>query len=379
MIGAGLPALLVALLLGAGPAAAVTSQTSSPTELNNLAVAEAQAGRFEAAAELLRQALALAPQDTQFGRNLSGILTDWAAQFVRRGRESDAQRLLEEAVEHDPANGTAWLGLGDLAYFSRSAFDEAIRHWTQAAGKVSPEQRQLIQRRVATARRDRVIEQGFVASTTKHFAIRVQGAASAQVDEWARTLEAAYERVASSLGEGPARLTVIIYTERDLRRAYNQRDWAAGFYDGRVRLRQDEFGSPLAQSLCAHELAHAFLFHRYGRALPIWVHEGLAQRLEEARPRTPREQEFEARVRTRTAWVPLKWLDQRFSRPSGRDDVERAYVESRIVIEELVRRFGMPRVQRFLEALASGRDVPEAFDAAFAPLRWARVDQGRFE
>jgi hypothetical protein len=109
------------------------------------------------------------------------------------------------------------------------------------------------------------------------------------------------------------------------------------------------------------------------------VHEGLAQWHEDGRARVPREQELERRLRARSAWVPLKWLDQHFGRPSGREDIERAYVEARIVIEELVRRFGMDRLRRFLEALASGQEVPEAFDATFAPARWARVDQGIFE
>ena len=84
---------------------------------------------------------------------------------------------------------------------------------------------------------------------------------------------------------------------------------------------------------------------------------------------------MEAAVIAGTQWVPMKWLDDRFARPAGLEDVMRAYVEARLAVAHLVRRFGMAQMRIFLQALSEGVRVPEAFDRAFAPLRWSRTDQ----
>ena len=76
-----------------------------------------------------------------------------------------------------------------------------------------------------------------------------------------------------------------------------------------------------------------------------------------------------------TLWVPLKWLDRRFTHPSGREDVARAYVESRMVVTELVKRHSFETFKAFLELLAQGIPVDAAYDRAFTPSRWSRTDQ----
>ena len=188
-------------------------------------------------------------------------------------------------------------------------------------------------------------------------------------------LEEAYATLAGEFGGGPSRLTVIIYTQQDLHRTYNQRDWALGFYDGRLRLLREELGGEWARPLVAHELAHAFLQHVYGERLPIWVHEGFAQLHEGPRPRAAEEQRMERSVQEGTAWIPLKWLDQRFTHPSSRADVGRAYVEARLVVARLVRDRGMASFKTFLAQLSQGVAVDAAYDAAFVPSRWAATDR----
>ena len=170
-------------------------------------------------------------------------------------------------------------------------------------------------------------------------------------------------------------MTVIIYTAQDLHRTYNQRDWALGFYDGRLRLLGSELGTEAARVLVAHELAHAFLQHTYGPGVPTWVHEGFAELQEGDRPRSEEERRLEQGIRAGTLWIPLKWLDGRFARPSSADDVGRAYVEARLVVQELVQRHGIDRFKTFLAALGHGTAVDAAYDAAFEPDRWARTDQ----
>lgn len=374
---------LVCLLWACAPAAfsaAADPAAAAPApdranDLNNRGVAAAQAGQFEAGAAALRQALRANPSDQLVRRNLSGILTDWARQLDREGRTDQAEPLLREAVEHDPSNTSALVFLGDLAYFHRSDFTQAVGYWKQAYGQLPSAERRTIADRIAQAQRDQVIERQFAAYRTTHFDIRTAGRSQEALIPLGQVLETVYRAMYEALGSGPSRLTVIVYPEQDLHRTYNQRDWALGFYDGRLRVSGGELALESLRVLVAHELAHAFLHHLYGHMIPTWVHEGFAQVQEGERARYPEELQLEQGIRSGALWIPLKWLDRRFSQPSGREDVGRAYVEARLVIEELVARHGMSRFKSFLAALAKGTPVETAYDQAFTPNRWARTDQ----
>ena len=357
-----------------------TRAAQDATQLNNRGVEAAQAGHIEQGIALVRQAVQLAPSDAQLHRNLSGMLTDWARQLAQQGKDEQMRALLEEAVQHDPTNGAALVLLGNHAYMTQTDLTTAIEWWKRAFGHIPSEQWQMIATRIAQAERDRALERHFIEATSAHFRLRFeQPEAAPQIATLGRVLESAYARLAATLGSAPPRLTVIVYTGQDFQRVVGRRDWAVGLYDGRIRFRLDEIGAEYAPQILAHELAHAALAQTYGAHLPIWIHEGFAQSQEPPKPLTERQQALLTSIRTRTAWVPLKWLDRRFEQPSNLEDVERAYVQARWVVETLMQRYGVSRFQQFLAALAGGAPIERAFDQTFAPLSWARADQGGFE
>lgn len=374
---------VLSCLLAATPTAAADNpldvQQRHAAELHNRGVIEAQAGRFESGAEYLRQALAIDPHDAQTRSNLSGILADWASRLVQEGDVDQAERLLREAVKHKPDNGMALVRLGDLYYFHRSEFDAAIALWKRANGHVSTDVWHAVAHRLTQAERDRRIERTFSVSRTSHFDIRVQSPNHPAVTTLGQLLEQEYAGLLEKLGRGPSKITVIVYTARDLKRLYNQRDWFIGFYDGRLRLRWNELATGNIRAIVAHELAHAFLHHVYGPYLPNWVHEGFAQLNEGTRRQADEEQRIEEGIEARTMWIPLAWIDRRFSQPSGTEDVQRAYVESRMVVDELVTRYGVDRFKAFLAHLSRGVVVETAFDKAFSPSRWVRANHGVFD
>lgn len=370
--GAAALVLLVLLSPAAAPAATPEQQA---TELNNVGVRAAQQRLWEAAVDALRKAVALNPADQVARKNLSDILTDWAVQLGRAGQVDAATRLLKEAVEREPSNGHASAILGDLAYFNRGDFSQAIAHWKQAASLLPAAERRALADRIAQAQRDALIERGYASTRTEHFDIRVQAEAGVAAGDFGPVLESVYTQLTDALGLGPSRVSVIVYTEADLRRAYNQRDWAIGFYDGRLRVRADELNTPGGPALIAHELAHAFLHHRYGATLPVWLHEGLAQIQEGDRLRSDEELKQEERLANGTDWVPLKWLDTRFTRPANTADVGRAYVQARLAVRRLLDAYGAEAMYKFLDRLSLGDAVPEAFETAFEPARWASTDR----
>ena len=358
--------------------ASVSPQRPSATELSNRGVTEAQAGRFEAGAQWLRQAVALDPHDATARKNLAGVLTDWALQLEREGQVERAIGVLKEAVQFDPSNGRALVSLGDVLYLTQSDIPGALQAWRQANGKVPAGVWPSVANRISQAQRDQLVERTFTSRRTAHFDIRLDPSTAMDLAGLEQRLEAAYARLARELGQGPSRLTVLVYSERDLRRLYYQRDWTIGFYDGRIRLCLDDLDQEDLVDLMAHELAHAFLRSAYG-TIPIWIHEGYAQAQESARARGPEALRIEQGVNARTLWIPLKWLDRHFAQPSGSDDIMRAYVEARLVVRELIARYGMERFRAFLAQLSTGASVEAAYDQAFAPSRWARADQGVFD
>lgn len=349
------------------------------TELNNQGVVSAQAGRFEEGVALVRKAHQLNPADELIRQNLSKMLTDWALRLEREGHVDEAIGALREAVALDQDNGRALVQLGDLTYLKQNDLEAAIRYWQRAHGKVPPEVWPAIAQRISRTQRDQLIERGFVAIQTPHFRILVQDQRHPTLEALGVLLEEEYAKLNAEQWSGPDQVTVIIYTGRDLQRVYNQRDWAMGFYDGRIRLSLDDVGSAQQRSLVAHELAHAFLHHHYGTRLPVWVQEGYAQTWEGEHPRSPEELGMEERLKARTAWVPLAWLDRHFTQPSSLEDVQRAYVQARLVVGELLTRYRRDRFTQFLSLLAQGLEVDAAYDQAFAPSRWTRANQGIFE
>ncbi len=355
------------------------SPPAGATELNNVAVTQAKAGHFEEAAALLRRAVQLDPHDATVRKNLSGILTDWASQLEQQGRVDQAMAVFQEAIERDPENGVALVRFGDLLYLKRSEIAQALTLWQRAHGHVPDAMWPGVANRISQAQRDQLIERGFTTRQTPHFDLRFEQATDVNIAALEQVLEAAHARLSQELDEGPTRLTVLVYTERDLRRLYNQRDWTVGFYDGRIRLRLDDLTQAHLPDLVAHELAHAFLQHLYGGGIPIWVHEGFAQVQEGPHQHGSEEARLEAGVAARTLWIPLKWLDRHFAQPSSTEDIARAYVQARLVVSELVSRYGMGRFRAFLSKLSQGAAIDAAYDLAFAPSRWSRSDQGIFD
>ena len=351
----------------------------SSTDLNNQGVEAARQGHFEQAVVLLKQALSLESGDAQIRENLSGILIDWAYQLDEKGQADKASSCAEDSLTYDPENGKALVFLGTLAY-SRDDLSQAVDFWKRSLGMMSSTEWTTLSNQISQAERDLVIEKKFADLQTEHFMVRFEGAHGAEgVTALGALLEREYSRLFHMIHLGPTHVAVIVYANDNFKRIAEGKDWVLGLYNGRIRLRLEELGTERASWIVAHELAHAFLAHTYGRLIPIWVHEGFAQFCETPHPMTEHQKEILESVTSRRGWVPLKWLDRRFQQPSNGDDLARSYIQARWVVDFLITTKGMTLFQQFLKKLSSSSAIDQAFDQTFAPLSWAKIDQGILE
>ncbi len=95
----------------------VPAQATHPDayRLNEAAVAEVRRGNPEAALELLTRAATLDPRDAAIRGNLARVRTVVAHRLTQAGRLSEAEVQYRAALDADPGEVAAWVGLGELA------------------------------------------------------------------------------------------------------------------------------------------------------------------------------------------------------------------------------------------------------------------------
>jgi hypothetical protein len=94
------------------------------------------------------------------------------------------------------------------------------------------------------------------------------------------TLEQEFSRIALELGcRTDERITAVVQSREAYMAASEAPEWSAGLYDGKIRVPFVTTGEvpARARQVLAHELVHACLAQM--GSYPVWLHEGLAQRL----------------------------------------------------------------------------------------------------
>ena len=232
------------------------------------------------------------------------------------------------------------------------------------------------------ARRDRLkkaaaIEGGFKDARHSHFVARFEGPAEERIAWQALdVLEKAYFLVGDPLNLHPDKpVTVVIYTNGGFEKAVASPEWAAGVFDGKIRIRAADLA--LAQGriedTLVHEYVHAALHTGVRGELPSWFHEGLAQHFEDNRE-VNREGNRERNLEGNRAdparalaggWPSLPTLNAPFSGLSG-PDATRAYAGALALVTEMIRRRGIYGVQQLLAEMNRGRSFDEAMVSTYA-------------
>lgn len=208
--------------------------------------------------------------------------------------------------------------------------------------------------------RDEALQRTFFESQGAHFTILFEGPkdydlASRALD----VLEQAYFRIGTALYTFPEQpISVILYTQEQFRDITRAPGWAAGAYDGRIRIpirgaleQPDEL-----ERVLSHELAHAMIQTIAPRGVPLWLNEGLAVTFE------PHGREWaDAELSRHQGRLSFDRLTRSFGTFSG-DEARLAYAQSAVMARTLFDEGGGASMVAILKDLAGGQSLRTAYE-----------------
>jgi len=346
-------AAVLAMCLGAP---GVVAQIDPRTALLEKAGWDAlAAGQARAAAESFRAALAADPGNARL-RLGAGL-----AAYGER-RDADARLELERALALDPRltdarevlaqvqhrMGDVRIAISTLELVVAGAPDDPGSRGGNAA-------RATLER----WRREIELHDRMQQAIDAHFTVSFDGPSEeALANEVLTSLDRAYWRIGAILGASPATaVPVVLYTTEQFRDITRSPSWAAGAYDGTIRLPvRGALDNPRElDRVLAHEFTHALVRALAPRGVPTWLNEGLASALEADDLTWADERVQEAQAR-----VPLQALQSGFSRLSGAQ-AELAYATSALAVRRLLDEAGGAAVANLLRDLGEGVDFEAAF------------------
>ena len=338
---------LIVTLANAAPGA-----QSRVTELNESAWKALQSRQADLAARLFAEALVLRPNDPtlMFGAGAAAYL---------QGRLADATWRLRRVLELDPTITEAARLLGEVVHGSGD-IDGAIAIYEKAL-KYAPKDADLAAK-LAGLRKDTERHGTFTERRDQMFTVLYEGrqeeATAVKATEILRT---AYRKITARLGAQPANsIYVVLYTERQFRDFTGSPDWAAGVYDGRIRVQTaGALKDPVSfERVLTHELAHAIIWGLAPRGVPAWLHEGMAQYFADSDIQGARR-----RVKAQGSPVVLKDLERSFSTKTA-IEARFAYEASLAAVSFVVERSGFGW-GTFFSDLAEGEPCESALIRRF--------------
>jgi len=334
------PALLIGLLV-----APALAQIGPHTALLEQAGWKAlDAGQAESAAAAFREALASDPKNPHLHLGAA------AAAYVLR-RDAEAKGALDRALALNPQLPHARGLLGRVLYRTGDlngairAFEALIREGGRGASLTDTLDRW---------RREAELRDRMNLAVGSGVTVAFEGPDDGELAEQAlASIERASARIGAELSYSPvAPIAVVLYTNEQFRDSTRSPSWAAGAFDGTIRIPMRGAIANTAEldRVLAHEYTHALVHDLAPSGVPAWVHEGLAAALESDSPA----------VSPPPGAVSLHALEQTFHRLTG-PEARHAYAASAFAVQRLLDEAGGFAMTNLLRDLGEGVDFESAF------------------
>jgi tetratricopeptide (TPR) repeat protein len=343
-------AAVLALVAAVGTAAPAAAQADPRTALLERAGWDAiAAGQLDVAAESFRQAVAGDPKNAQLHLGLATVA------YIQH-RDDDARAALQKALAIDPKLPRAESLMGQILYRGGD-LPAAIRMFEALAADRPNDGDTLAT--LDRWRRELDLQQRMRQQVGDHFAVSFEGPAEQALAAKAiESLDRAYWRIGSVLNTYPnSSIPVVLYTTQQFRDITRSPEWAAGAYDGTIRvpMRGALDDEKEMDRVLAHELTHALVRTLSRAAIPTWLNEGLATVFESDNL------DWAERRVAQSKPVRLSILGTSFGRFTG-GQAQLAYATSALAVRRMLREAGGFAVANLIRDLGDGID----FDSAFA-------------
>lgn len=307
------------------------------------------AGRAHAAADAFRQALVADPKNARLH-----LGAGMAATLERR--DADARESFERALTLDPRLISARALLGQVLY-RMGLVPDAIRAYETLTTE-APDDRDA-QATLERWRRELELHDRMQQAVGSHFTVSFEGPAeSALATQALESLDRAYWRIGQLLAVYPSDpIPVVLYTTEQFRDITRSPAWAAGAYDGTIRVPMRGALDNVVEldRVLAHEFTHALVRTLAPRGVPVWLNEGLATAVDSGDLGWAEET-----VRKSSTAVPLKALQSGFGRFSGAQ-AQLAYATSALAVRRLLHEAGGFAIANLLRDIGAGVDFDTAF------------------
>ncbi|MBF0253311.1 MAG: hypothetical protein HQL29_05785 [Candidatus Omnitrophica bacterium] len=158
--------------------------------------------------------------------------------------------------------------------------------------------------------------------------------------------------------------TIIFYTEKDFRDAFNKSGIVRAFYDGKIRmLVYGQVDSEEFVSVIAHEYTHALVSILTDNKCPVWLHEGLAVREESLY--YPRKLDFLRNFLAAGGVLSIEVLDKGFDENEDARKLALAYEAAYSAVDFILDKWGWNGMQRLLKRIKNGTHYINAIDEEF--------------
>ena len=286
-------------------------------------------------------------------------LFNQAVEFFQHQEYDLARDALNDALKYDKANGFAYELLGDIDNMQEKLADAKKNY--EIAYNLNP--RESTKEKIEKLNGERKASKNLATYNEQHFIIKYNKKSDQDKGfELRELLRTTYARISKDFGYYfNHQVVVILYDPAEFKKIEGLPHWAAGMYDGKVRMPMNPggFADLDVRALTTHEVTHAFVAGMSGNRAPAWINEGLAQH-EENKIKPVEMIVFESAIKT-SALMPLIELMQPDATQKLNDPllVSLFYQESLHLVNYLVARYGMFLVKQMLADYGKGKDSEE--------------------